>query len=48
LSPSYSSKTKHQALALIGSRGFLEIAVNQGSAEKFFKAAVGDPVKVQP
>jgi S-adenosylmethionine hydrolase len=48
LSPSYSAKAKHQPLALIGSRGFMEIALNQGSAEDFLKAAVGDPVKVQP
>ena len=34
------------SLALIGSNKFLEVAVNQGSASKFFKAKVGDTFRV--
>lgn len=33
-------------VALIGSRGFLEIAVNQGSAAQRLGMAIGDPVEV--
>jgi S-adenosylmethionine hydrolase len=32
--------------ALVGSSGFLELAVNQGSAQKRLKAKVGDPVRI--
>ena len=32
--------------ALIGSSGFLELAVNQGSAQKLLKTKIGDPVKI--
>ena len=34
-------------LAIIGSRGFLEIAVNQGSAASFLNAGVGDSLEVE-
>jgi S-adenosylmethionine hydrolase len=33
-------------LALVGSRGFLEIAVNQGSTRALLDLAVGDPVSL--
>ena len=33
-------------LALVGSHGFLEVSVNQGSAEKVFNFRVGDKVEV--
>jgi S-adenosylmethionine hydrolase len=32
--------------ALIGSSGFLEFAVNQGSAQKLLKAKIADPVRI--
>ncbi|PXF59530.1 MAG: hypothetical protein C4B58_02855 [Deltaproteobacteria bacterium] len=42
----YSDAAKDKPLALIGSSGFLEIAVNQGSAAEMFSADVGEPVVV--
>jgi len=33
-------------LAIIGSGGFLEVSVNQGSASRKFKAKIGDPLHV--
>ncbi len=42
----YSDATKGNPLALIGSSGFLEIAVNQGSAAEVLDAGVGEPVVV--
>ncbi len=38
LSASYMDVGKGSPLAIIGSTGYLEIAVNQGSAQKYFKA----------
>ena len=46
LSQTYGHAEPHAALALIGSRGFLEIAVNQGSASQYFNLHKGDPVHV--
>ena len=43
---SYDSVKKGDALAIIGSRGLLEIAVNGGSAVKDFGLSVGDRVEV--
>lgn len=37
-----------EPLALFGSRGFLEIAVNRGSAREYFGCRRGDPVRVRP
>ena len=34
------------SLALIGSSDFLEVAVNQGSASRIFKAKVGDSFRI--
>ena len=42
----YSDATKGNPLVLIGSSGFLEIAVNQGSAAEVLDAGVGEPVVV--
>lgn len=42
----YSDSTKGNPLVLIGSSGFLEIAVNQGSAAEVLDAGVGEPVVV--
>ncbi|HHC25402.1 MAG TPA: hypothetical protein ENK58_08355, partial [Desulfobacterales bacterium] len=46
LSQSYAGADTQSPLAIVGSRGYLEIAVNCGSAEKFFKAGKGNPIKV--
>jgi S-adenosylmethionine hydrolase len=43
---SYASVKPRDSLGIIGSRGLLEIAINQGSAERFFSAIKGDIVKV--
>ncbi len=46
LSETYGSVAPQAPLALIGSRGYLEIALNQGSAGQFFNARPGDTVQV--
>ncbi len=46
LSPSYASAGPHQPLVLFGSRGYLELAVNCGSAKDYFMADRGDAVIV--
>jgi len=43
---SYSDLPKSKALAIIGSANYLEVAVNMGSAEKFFRAREGMKVEV--
>jgi len=42
----YSDVNKGSLLSLWGSSGFLEISVNQGSAQKNLRAKLGDKVKV--
>jgi S-adenosylmethionine hydrolase len=42
----YAGVERGEPLALINSRGFLEIAVNQGDARRFFDAAKGDTVEI--
>lgn len=46
LQTSYADVSPGEGLAIIGSRGTLEICVNRGSAEDFFSAAIGDTVMV--
>lgn len=46
LSPSYNSVARHHPLAIIGSDGFLEIAVNCGNAQQQFGTKIGDTVQV--
>jgi S-adenosylmethionine hydrolase len=46
LSQTYGDVASNKPLALIGSRGFLEIAVNQGSASQYFNLHKADPVYV--
>ena len=46
LTSSYSEGEKNKLFAIIGSHGFLEIAVNKGSAAKLIGASIGDEVKV--
>ncbi len=42
----YTHKAPGEIMAIVGSRGFLEIAVSQGNAAKFLDAGVGDLVMV--
>ena len=46
LSDAYINVAQHRPLAIIGSRGYLEIAVNRGSAQRYFSVKKGDLVKV--
>ncbi|MDL1986612.1 MAG: SAM-dependent chlorinase/fluorinase [Deltaproteobacteria bacterium] len=46
LSESYENSALNTPLVIIGSRGYLEIAVNCGSAKKYFKAEKGDTITV--
>jgi hypothetical protein len=48
VSGTYADAESGAVLALIGSRGYLEIAVNSGSARDFFSARKGDAVRVRP
>lgn len=47
LSETYTNADPSSPLALIGSRHHLEIAVNGGSAQRYFKAHKGDLVRVR-
>jgi len=42
----YAAVARGRPVAVIGSSGLLEIAVNGGSAERAFRLKVGDPVRV--
>ncbi len=44
----YADGEAGRPLALIGSRGYLEIAVNQGSAQRHFGVCKGEAVEVRP
>jgi S-adenosylmethionine hydrolase len=44
----YGETKPDESLALIGSHGFLEISVNQGSAAEKFKTKAGDSVTISP
>lgn len=44
----YAQTKPREAIALIGSHGFLEIALNQASASKKFHAMAGDKIEVTP
>ena len=46
LSHSYSDVNPGKALAVIGSRGYVEIAVNCGNAAEYFDARSGEPVQI--
>jgi S-adenosylmethionine hydrolase len=46
LSRSYDSALPAQPLAIIGSRGCVEISINSGSACKYFNSETGDRVKI--
>jgi S-adenosylmethionine hydrolase len=47
LADTYASAAPGSPLALIGSRNYLEIAVNCGNAQRHFKAQKGDTVRVK-
>lgn len=47
IQPTYSETTAGDGLALVGSSGFLELAVNQGSYAAMYEVRVGDEVKVR-
>lgn len=44
---SYSEAIRGEPLMLVGSSGYLEIAVNQGNAADRFEVTVGDPIEIQ-
>ncbi|MFH0725093.1 MAG: SAM-dependent chlorinase/fluorinase [Pseudomonadota bacterium] len=46
LKASYADVSPGATLAIIGSRGTLEISINRGRAKDFFSAAIGDQVTV--
>jgi len=46
LSPTYDSVKPGTPLALVGSRGFFEISINQGNAARFFAARRGTSITV--
>jgi len=46
LSSTYGAVSKEKILALVGSRGYVEVAANQGSAATLLQAAVGEPIQV--
>ena len=46
LSRSYDSASPAQPLAIIGSRGCIEISINSGSARKYFGSETGDRVEI--
>ena len=46
LTGTYASRPKGQMLALIGSRGYLELAIAWGNAARILGAEVDDPVRV--
>jgi len=47
LSSAYSEVPVGAPLPIVSSHGYLEFSVNQGSAEKLYKAKVGDPIRIQ-
>jgi hypothetical protein len=47
LSDSYADVPTGSPLAIVGSKGYLEIAVNCGRADRFFEAHIGDAVRVE-
>jgi S-adenosylmethionine hydrolase len=48
LSKTYAEAKPEEALALIGSHGYVEIAVNQGNAAEKFNAKPGDRIRLSP
>jgi S-adenosyl-L-methionine hydrolase (adenosine-forming) len=46
LAETYAQTKLHEPIALIGSHGFLELALNQGSFAEKFRVNTGDKVEV--
>lgn len=46
ISENYSSVEFQKPLAIIGSKGYLEISINCGSAKNYFQAQMGDHVRI--
>ena len=44
----YAETKPNEPLSLIGSHGFLEVALNQGSAAKKYKVKIGEEISVSP
>ena len=44
----YGETKPHESLSLIGSHGFLEVALNQGSAAKKYQVKIGEEISVSP
>ncbi|NER83281.1 MAG: SAM-dependent chlorinase/fluorinase, partial [Leptolyngbya sp. SIO1D8] len=47
LGHTYGTVKPGEALALVGSHGWLEIAINGGSAQQRFRLVVGDIVRLE-
>ncbi len=47
ISDTYADVAPRKPLAVVGSRGCLEIAVNQGSAREYFEAKPGDAIRIK-
>jgi len=47
LSESYMDVPPSEPLAIIGSRGCLEISVNQGNAQAYFEAGIGGDLRLK-
>ena len=47
LSKTYTDVKAGEPLALIGSAGFLEVSINQGNAQKYFKADKGSKIIIE-
>ncbi len=43
----YAEVKEGEIIALIGSNNLLEIAVNQGNAQKILKAKIGDKITIE-
>jgi S-adenosylmethionine hydrolase len=47
LKEGYWEGKRKEPMALIGSGGFLEISVRQGSAQRMLRVKKGDPITIQ-
>ena len=47
LSKTYTDVKPGEPLVLIGSAGFLEVSINQGNAQKYFKADKGSKIIIE-
>jgi S-adenosyl-L-methionine hydrolase (adenosine-forming) len=43
----YQAAAPNEPLALLGSRGYLEVAINKGSAQRYFRASIGHNVTIE-